>query len=73
MFGGQWKESSENTVTLEIPDPNIDQEGAKCMYKLYAKQRLVLRVSRPQGRLLQGIYRVCSIGTIKGLQLIQRP
>lgn len=27
MFGGQWKESSENTVTLEIPDPNIDQEG----------------------------------------------
>ena len=28
MFGGQWKESSENSVTLEIPDPNIDTEGA---------------------------------------------
>lgn len=27
MFGGKWKESSENTVALEIPDPNIDQEG----------------------------------------------
>jgi len=27
MFGGQWKESSENIVTLEIPDPNIDKEG----------------------------------------------
>jgi len=27
MFGGQWKESSENVINLEIPDPNIDKEG----------------------------------------------
>jgi len=27
MFNGQWKESSENIITLEIPDPNIDREG----------------------------------------------
>ncbi|XP_065906929.1 germ cell-less protein-like 1 [Dysidea avara] len=27
MFSGQWKESSENVISLEIPDPNIDIEA----------------------------------------------
>lgn len=29
MFNGSWKESSEERITLEIPDENIDVEGEK--------------------------------------------
>jgi len=27
MFGGQWKEADESSVSIDIPDENIDKEG----------------------------------------------
>ena len=34
MFSGSWKESSMNTIELEIPDQNIDIEG-NCHHNYY--------------------------------------
>jgi len=27
MFSGQWKETDENCIRIDIPDENIDEEG----------------------------------------------
>jgi len=27
MFSGQWKETDENCISIDIPDGNIDEDG----------------------------------------------